>query len=244
MTDEPVRALLINENIGGHETVHHHLRRVADGRRDIAVTIMNVPPPGFWRKAAAVAVPVLTRWDADLRPVRYQLAQSAWVARHIGRWIAGAAAPDGPAVRRRQLLHAQRGPARPAVPAVHALRRHHRLDERAEQPHAPSARADAVLRLVDARGAAVRSPAVYSGAWRAVANSGWCARSVQRDYGIDPARIVTLPMGVPVPPRPEHLPAAGLPRVLFIGRRMERKGDTTCSTCTSAGWPTATSSGW
>ena len=92
MRDRPVRALLVNENIGGHETVHHHLRRVAEGRCDITATIVNVPPPGFWRKVAGVAVPGLTRRDADLRPVRYQLAQSAWVARNLSRWIAGAVA--------------------------------------------------------------------------------------------------------------------------------------------------------
>jgi alpha-maltose-1-phosphate synthase len=223
VTDEPVRALLINENIGGHETVHHHLRRVADGRRDIAVTIMNVPPPGFWRKAAAVAVPVLTRWDADLRPVRYQLAQSAWVARHIGRCIAGAAAPDGRPfdvvnfyTHNAGLLARPFLRCTPYVVTIDSTNAQSNLMHPVREPTPYSGWSTPVVRPFER--------AVYSGAWRVVANSGWCARSVQRDYGIDRARIVTLPMGVPVPPRPEHLPAAGLPRVLFIGRRMERKG--------------------
>ena len=50
--------------------------------------------------------------------------------------------------------------------------------------------------------------AVYAGARTVVANSEWSARSVIDDYGIDPARVEVLPMGVPVPPLPERLAAA------------------------------------
>lgn len=43
------------------------------------------------------------------------------------------------------------------------------------------------------------------------------------DYGIDPAQVQVLPMGVPVPELPA-VPERALSRVLFIGRGMERKG--------------------
>ena len=88
VTGPPVRALLVNENIGGHATVHHHLRTIAAGRSDIDVRIVDVPPPSFWRKVAGVAVPGLAGRDADLRAARYQLAQSAWVARQLPGWLA------------------------------------------------------------------------------------------------------------------------------------------------------------
>jgi starch synthase len=59
-----------------------------------------------------------------------------------------------------------------------------------------------------------------------VANSQWSARSVVDDYGIDPARVEVLPMGVPLPPPPGpgRSDTGALPRVLFIGRTLGRKG--------------------
>ena len=222
MTEHPVRALLVNENIGGHETVHHHLREVAAGRRDLAVTIVNVPPPGFWRKVAAVAVPGLGAHDADLRPVRYQLAQSAWVARHLARWVEGAAAPDGRPfdvvnfyTHNAGLLARPFLRGRPYVVTIDSTNAQSNLLHPVREPTPYSGWSTPVVRPFER--------AVYAGAWRVVANSGWCARSVEHDYGIDPARIVTLPMGVRVPPRPPRKRVQnGLPRVLFIGRRMER----------------------
>jgi glycosyltransferase involved in cell wall biosynthesis len=219
-----VRALLVNENIGGHETVHHHLRRVAAGRRDITTTIVNVPPPGFWRKVAGVAVPGLSRRDADLRPVRYQLAQSAWVARQLSRWIAGAVADDGRPfdvvnfyTHNAGLLARPFLRGRPYVVTIDSTNAQSNLLHPVREPTPYSGWSTPVVRPFER--------AVYAGARRVVANSGWCARSVEQDYGIDPSRIVTLPMGVPVPPRPRRRPAStSLPRVLFIGRRMERKG--------------------
>lgn len=223
MPDHPVRALLVNENIGGHQTVHHHLREVAAGRRDVVATVVDVPPPGFLRKAVAVAVPGLGAHDADLRPVRYQLAQSAWVARHLGRWIDGAAAPDGRPfdvvnfyTHNAGLLARPFLRGRPYVVTIDSTNAQSNLLHPVREPTRYSGASTAVVRPFER--------AVYAGARRVVANSAWCARSVERDYGIDPARIVTLPMGVPVPPRGAAPIDSGLPRVLFVGRSMERKG--------------------
>src|SRR3954453_21059413 len=87
-----IRALLVNENIGGHATVHHPLRANKNtggpptvphplgatpaARDDMDVRIVDVPPPGFWRKAVAVALPGLGRLDADLGPGRVQLGRA------------------------------------------------------------------------------------------------------------------------------------------------------------------------
>jgi glycosyltransferase involved in cell wall biosynthesis len=240
VTGCPVRALLINENIGGHATVHHHLRAVAARRDDVRIRIVDVPPPGFWRKVAGVAVPGLARIDADLRPVRYQLAQSAWVARRLSGWLDGElpADPDS------------------KIDVVHLYTHNAGLLSRAQLRRVPyvvtidSTNAQSNLlhpqreptRFSGLSTMAVRpfERAVYANAARVVANNRWCARSLDLDYGIGSDRIELLPMGVPVPPpasRRDGAPVsdasgsgaaasgvARLPRVAFIGRTMRRKG--------------------
>jgi len=205
--------------------VHHHIREVAARRDDIQVRIVNVPPPGFWRKVAAVAVPGLGRLDADLRPVRYQLAQSAWVARRLPGWIAGESGERVDVVHlythNAGLLAGRALRDLPYVVTIDSTNAQSNLMHPAREP----------TRFSPASTRAVRpfERAVYAGARCVVANSAWCARSVVVDYGIDPGHIEILPMGVPVPvltPAPDSGPRAGraLPRVLFIGRTMERKG--------------------
>jgi alpha-maltose-1-phosphate synthase len=213
----PVRALLVNENIGGHATVHHHLRAVAASRSDVEVRIVDVPPPGFWRKAVGVALPGLGRVDADLRAARYQLAQSAWVARRLGSWIAGFDADVVHLYTHNTGLLARR-PLRtlPYVVTLDSTTAQSNLLHPAREPTRFSPWSTAVTRPFER--------AVYAGARTVVANSQWAAASVVGDYGIDPARVEVLPMGVPVPALAVPAPRRGLPRVLFIGRTMRRKG--------------------
>jgi len=218
----PVRALLVNENIGGHVTVHHHLRRIAAERDDLVVRIVDVPPPGFWRRVAAAPVPVLARVDADLRPVRYQLAQSAWVARRLPGWIVGA--PGEPPfdvvhlyTHNVGLLARRALRGTPYVVTIDSTNTQSNLMHPVREPTRWSSLSTPVVRPFER--------AVYAGARRVVANSRWCARSLVADYGIDPGRIEVLPMGVPVPPaRDAGADGSAMPRVVFIGRGMERKG--------------------
>jgi glycosyltransferase involved in cell wall biosynthesis len=216
MSERPVRALFVNENIGGHATVHHHVRTIATRRADIAVTIVDVPPPGFWRKVAAVAVPGLGRVDADLRPVRYQLAQSAWVARQLPGWLA-----DGFDVAHfythNTALLARRALGRtPYVVTIDSTNAQSNLMHPAREPTRFSSQSTRLVRPFER--------AVYARSQRVVANSEWCARSVAEDYGIAAEHVEVLPMGVPVPPHADRAQGSGLPRVLFVGRTMERKG--------------------
>ena len=51
----------------------------ADGMPDVKATFLNVPPPGLARKVLGGAIPGLAAHDADLQPLRNQLAQSWWV---------------------------------------------------------------------------------------------------------------------------------------------------------------------
>jgi glycosyltransferase involved in cell wall biosynthesis len=217
-----VRALLVNENIGGHATVHHHLRGIAAGRSDVDVRIVDVPPPAFWRKVAGVAVPGLGSMDADLRAARYQLAQSAWVARQLPRWLAGAEF-GGPvdvvhfythnaALLARRALHGT-----PYVVTLDSTNAQSNLLHPARRPTRFTPWNTSMTFRRERR--------VYADARTVVANSHWCAASVISDYGIDPASVTVLPMGVPVPASPSGAAEdGGLPKVLFIGRTMGRKG--------------------
>jgi glycosyltransferase involved in cell wall biosynthesis len=210
-----VRALLVNENIGGHATVHHHLRTIAAGRSDLDVRIVDVPPPSFWRKVAGVALPGLAGQDADLRAARYQLAQSAWVARQLPGWLA-----DGVDVvhfyTHNSALLARR--ALGEIPYVVTLD-----STNAQSNLLHPARRPTRFTPLNTRVTFPRERAVYAGARTVVANSRWCAGSLMSDYGIAASSIEVLPMGVPVGPLPARTPSA-LPRVLFIGRTMGRKG--------------------
>lgn len=215
----PVRALLINENIGGHATVHHHLRTVAARRSDIELRIVDVPPPGFWRKVAAVPVPGLAGLDADLRPVRYQLAQSAWVAARVAGWSA-AYQPDVVHLYTHNAgLLARRHLAQlPYVVTIDSTNAQSNRMQVAREPTRFSGLTTAAVRPFERR--------VYRDARRVVANSAWCARSLIEDYDLDPARIETLPMGVPVPPLQagSARETGALPRIMFVGRTLARKG--------------------
>jgi glycosyltransferase involved in cell wall biosynthesis len=217
VSPRPVRALLVNEDIGGHATVHHHLRAVAATRDDVDARIVAVPPPGFWRKVAGVGVPGLMRWDADLMQARYQLAQSAWVARQLPRWLA----EHGPVDVVHFYTHNTALLARRALGGLPYVVT---LDSTTTQNNQlQPVRVATRCTALSTRATFPFERAVYAGAQTVVANSAWCAASVTGDYGIDPARVEVLPMGVPVPELGAQ-PAGGLPRVLFIGRGMERKG--------------------
>src|SRR5205823_7927059 len=80
-----MRVLFVNENIGGHATVHDNLGRALTTRPDVDATFYNVPAPGLVRKVAAAPLPGLARLDLDLQPLRYQLAQSALVHRVLSK---------------------------------------------------------------------------------------------------------------------------------------------------------------
>ena len=218
----PPRALFVNENIGGHATVHHHLREVAAQREDISVRVVDVPSPGFWRKVAGVAVPGLGRLDADLRSARYQLAQSAWVARHLPDWLDGGVDVVHFYTHNVALLARRQLRGLPYVVTLDSTTAQSNRLHVAREATRFTAWSTAVTHPFERR--------VYADAVTVVANSSWVAGSLGAEYGIDPDRVEVLPMGVPVPvlPEPADGPdtAGGLPRVLFIGRGMDRKGGT------------------
>ncbi|MBN1095199.1 glycosyltransferase [Blastococcus sp. TML/C7B] len=212
----------MNENIGGHATVHHHLRTVAAERDDLDVRIIDVPPPTFLRKVAAVAVPGLARLDADLRSVRYQLAQSASVARQLPRWLAEAWPGERPDVvhlytHNVGLLAGRLLREIPYVVTIDSTNAQSNLMHPAREPTRFSSWSTRAVRPFERR--------VYAQAHRVIANSAWCARSVREDYGIAAEKIEVVPMGVALP-KLSRVGRGGrpLPRILFIGRSHGAQG--------------------
>jgi len=85
---EPLKALFVNENIGGHATVHHSLRRAFVERGDIEVEFLDAHGPGFVGKVFRAPVPGLDRLDLDLQALRGQLVHSRGLRRRLQERLA------------------------------------------------------------------------------------------------------------------------------------------------------------
>jgi len=216
---ERLRALFINENIGGHATVHHHMRRGFANHCTIEASFIDVPPAGPGRRIVGASIPALGRLDLDLQPLRAQLAAAACVRRavnahpdpydilHVYTHNAGLLIPD--------LLQ--------ATPSVISLdttnsRNAYRLPYRSPTRFTPAT--VACGKPLEQR--------VFAAATTVVANSEWAASSLVEDYRLPPAKIRVIPFGIR---GPGHQPArqhrTGKPRIGFVGRQFVGKGGAT-----------------
>ena len=207
--------LFVNENLGGHAALHLHLRRalVAD-HPQVRGDFMDVPPPGFARVVASLPVPGLARFDADLQPLRSQLALSATAARRLARVASGYDVVHVYS-QNAALLAAKVLRSMPAVVSTDTtnLVNAYQLTYRAPGPGTgPSLRP--AMRL---------ERRVFHAATLVVAQSEWAASQLQR-YGVPRDRVRVIPFGITVGPLAETQPAPGPPRVTFVGTTMDRKG--------------------
>ncbi len=211
-----MRVLFVNENIGGHATVHLNLERALNDHPEIDATFLHVPPPPLLRRLVGASVPGLGRLDLDLQPLRAQLALSAFVRRRLRRIIA-----DFDVIHvythNAALLSA---PLLASVPTVVSLDSTNALNAYRLAYRNPTRWTPRVLALT------LRfEHRVYDAATLIVANSSWVAESLRDTYSVPAERIRVLPFGVPVPKRlPPPAPSQGLPEITFVGRELERKG--------------------
>lgn len=77
--------LFVNENIGGHRTVHSALKRVFETRDDVIVEFVHGRDPGILGKILRAPIPLLARLDLDLQPLRAQLVHSFLVRRRVAK---------------------------------------------------------------------------------------------------------------------------------------------------------------
>jgi glycosyltransferase involved in cell wall biosynthesis len=213
------RLILLNENLGGHATMHLNIYRALAEHPEVDVVALDVPPRSFLRRVVGVQIPGLARLDADLSPVRAQLALSATA--HGMLRDAMAAGPVG---------------------AIHAYSQHvamRSLRELRAHPSVVSTDGSAAQNAVQLP---FRRPGrctpfttrvgehferqVFDAATIVVAQSEWCARAIRERYDLGPERLRVIPFGI-IPPDPPPAVAAepdALPEITFTGTSLQRKG--------------------
>lgn len=210
-----MRALFVNENIGGHVALHEFLRQALRELPDPPeARFLDVPRPTTLRRLVAAPLPGLSRLDLDFQPLRYQLAQSAHVRRQLPRLL-----------RPGDVVHAYTHNAvllsaetLRAVPSVVAL------DGTNEQNGRTLPYRDATRWT----GATIRATRrfeerVYDAATLVVAQSEWAATSLREDYAVPDEKIRVIRYGLPVGPAPSRV-EPDRPQITFVGTSMERKG--------------------
>ena len=210
----PLRVLFVNENLGGHRPCTTTCRGPL-AEHDVDVRSVDMPAPGMARRIAGAAVPGLGSLDLDLQPLRFQLAQSVVarraMRRELGRGVdALHVYTHNVALLSTDLLR--------SVPSVVSLdgtntQNAYRLPYRKPTRWTP----------LTVRATRPFERRVYEAASMVVTHSAWAAESV-RSYGIDADRIEVIPFGVTVPVDVAPRERDGRPRIVFVGRSMERKG--------------------
>ncbi|CAN5831571.1 glycosyltransferase family 4 protein [soil metagenome] len=209
---EGQRVLFVNENLGGHATMHHHLRAALARRTELRAEVFDVPAAGLGRRIVGASVPGVARLDADLQPLRFQLAAASVVRREL---LARRGTYD--------VLHlySQNAallvtPQLRAVPSVVStdcsnVQNAYALPQRSPGPF--TAHTLALTRRFEDR--------VFASATQVVAQSEWAAASLRGDYGIDDVQVI--PFGIVLPPPPRHRPQ-DVPEITFVGTSLARKG--------------------
>jgi len=215
MTRPVGRALLVNENLGGHATMHLGIRAALSDHPEIDAELLDVPPPGILRRIARLPVPGLARFDLDLQPLRSELAKSTWVRRELRR---------------------RRG----SYDVLHVYTQNVALLSIAELRRSPSVVSTDATGMQCAFLLPYRDPTrftpsrarlgrhlerrAFDAATIVVAQSEWAARSLRDDYGISDDRLRVIPFGVVVPDTVAVHAATERPEVTWVGATMERKG--------------------
>jgi len=213
------RLLLLNENLGGHATMHLNISRALREHPEIDCVALDMPPRSLGRRVVGMRVPGLSRLDLDLAPVRAQLALSRTARRMLRAEI-----------------------AREPIAAIHAYSQHVALlatRELRAYPSVVSTDGSAAQNAVQlpfrrptrftpttARIGEYFEERVFEAATIVVAQSEWCAHAIRDRYDLGPEHLRVIPFGI-MPPRPTETdpPAAGaLPEITFTGNSMDRKG--------------------
>ena len=213
-----MKVLFVNENIGGHATTHAHLRTAVAERPDLTARFLDVPAPSILRRVAAVPVPVLSRLDLDLQPLRNQLATSAWTRTHLADHLAWAEIVHV-YTHNAALLSARQLRRRPLVVALDGTNEMNAYRLPYRQPTRFTPWTLAATKAFERQ--------VYDAADVLVANSETAAHSLRTRYDIAADRVRVIHYGIVAPVFASPAApgtTAERPRLIFTGHAMERKG--------------------
>jgi glycosyltransferase involved in cell wall biosynthesis len=208
-----MRVCFVNENIGGHGTLHRHLRIALEAHDDVTARFVDVHPAGRLHRVARAPVPGLARLDLDASGLRDHLAGSVTARRRMGPLEPGTVLH----VYTQSIGSALTGALRshPSIVGTDAtlLQSARLLPFR--EPTRFTDRVNALERRIERR--------VLDAATLLVAQSQWAAGSLTGDYGVDPDRVRVVPYGILLDDRPDVV-VADPPIITWTGRSLERKG--------------------
>jgi len=220
-TDRPLRILFVNENIGGHATVHSALRRALADDPGVYAEFLDATGPGLAGRILRAPIPGLAGLDLDLQPLRGQLVHSRDVRRRVRDRLARGDIDAVHVYTQNCMLGGARILRR--VPTVittdsTGLRNAHSIPYRTPTRFTTAA----------SRAALPWERPVLRAAHHVLANSVPVLESLtSRDYGLPADAVSLLRLGVWSPflcaPLPERSPCRR-PTVVFVGTSMERKG--------------------
>ena len=210
----PIRPLFVNENIGGHATMHMAIRAALTSHPAVSAQFLDLPNAGLLRRFGAIQIPGLAREDFDLQAFRIQLSNSAHIQRRLRSWRNPY---DVLHVYSQNvaLLSSKALAGRPSIVATDATgEQGARLIPERRAGKGTKSRI-ALTKLFEKK--------VYESATLVIAQSEWTANSLRTDYGVPDERIRIVPFGITVH---DALPRVSnaLPQITFIGTRLSRKG--------------------
>ncbi len=209
-----LRALLVNENIGGHAAMHLNLARALEEHPEVDASFVHVPEKGPWRRLASARLPPLDRLDIDFQQLRFQLAQSLYVRQVLRR----RGQPYDVLhfyTQNTALLSVGLCRRRPSVVSTDSTNELHAYQLPYRRPTRWTAAVVAATKPAERR--------VLFAATMVVAQSQWVATSLIESYGVPEDRLRVIPFGVSVP-EPVPRVASDIPQVTFVGSSMDRKG--------------------
>jgi len=210
-----MRVLLVNENIGGHATVHANLRRELQGHPECEAEFVDLPAPGLLRRIAGASLPLLSHHDLDLQPLRAQLAHSL-IGRRAVQSRVGSFDVVGVYTHNAALLSSGVMRRHPSVVSLDTTNARNAFRIPQRRPTVWTERLLPLTKLFEQR--------VYDSSTLIACHSEWAADSLRSDYGVPPGKIRVVRFGVPLPPPSPPRIEKRVPTLIFVGRQMERKG--------------------
>lgn len=208
-----LEVLFLNENIGGHATVHLNIKQALERVGGLNADFLDIPRRATIRRLVGASLPVLGRLDADFQPVREQLATSVAGRRQLGKVTKSY---DALHVYTQNCALVSTSILR-AIPSVVTTDSANELNAYRLPYRTPTRFTRYALRpgrYLERR--------VLLAATTVIANTSWVADSL-RGLGVPSSRLVVLPFGVQIPP-PVARRDLDHPVITFIGHQLDRKG--------------------